>query len=76
MQGHVAALILQFYKYGDWGNLRRLFVRLPAEYAILFLRLIVTGFALDNRILMRGALGCVAGLRFAFPKLPRKFQRA
>jgi len=72
MQGHVAALILQFLKYGDAGNLRRLFFRLPGEYAILFLRLIVTGFSLDYRILMRGALGCVSGLRFAF----RKFQRA
>ena len=72
MQGHVAALILQFAKYGDIGNLRRLFLRLPGEYAILFLRLIVTGFSLDYRILMRGALGCLAGLRFAL----RRFQRA
>jgi glycosyltransferase involved in cell wall biosynthesis len=73
MQGHVAALILQFVKYRDIGNLRRLCLRLPAEYVILFLRLIVTGFSLDYRILMRGALGCLSGLRFA---LFRKFQRA
>ncbi len=73
MQGHVAALILQFIKYRDVGNLRRLFLRLPGEYVILFLRLIVTGFSLDYRILMRGALGCISGLRFAFF---RKFQRA
>jgi GT2 family glycosyltransferase len=65
MKGHVAALILQFAKYGHAGNLRRLFLRLPAEYAILMLRLIVTGFSLDNRILMRGGLGCLSGLRFA-----------
>jgi glycosyltransferase involved in cell wall biosynthesis len=71
MQGHVAALILQFLKYGDIGNLRRLFLRLPGEYAILFLRLIVTGFSLDYRILMRGALGCLSGLRFAFRGLQR-----
>ena len=64
MQGHVAALLLQFVKYGDIGNLRRLFVRLPAEYAILLLRLIVSGFAIDYRILLRGMLGYLAGLRF------------
>ena len=65
MQGHVAALLLQFWKYRHPGNLRRLFLELPAEYAILLLRLIVTGFTLDNRILLSGALGCLAGLRFA-----------
>jgi GT2 family glycosyltransferase len=65
MQGHVAALLLQFWKYRHPGNLRRLFLELPAEYAILMLRLIVTGFTLDNRILLSGALGCLAGLRFA-----------
>jgi hypothetical protein len=72
MQGHVAALLLQFAKYGDIGNLRRLLIRLPAEYALLTLRLIVSGFAIDHRILLRGALGCLAGLRFPF----RKPQRA
>jgi glycosyltransferase involved in cell wall biosynthesis len=71
MQGHVAALILQFAKYGGIGNLRRLFLRLPCEYIILLLRLIVTGFSLDHRILMRGALGCVSGLRFAFQRFQR-----
>ena len=65
MQGHVAALLLQFAKYGDFGNLRRLLFRLPAEYALLTLRLIVSGFAIDHRILLRGALGCLAGLAFA-----------
>jgi hypothetical protein len=66
MQGHVAALLLQFMKYRDIGNLRRLLLRLPAEYAVLVLRLIVSGFAIDYRILLRGALGYLAGLRFAF----------
>jgi GT2 family glycosyltransferase len=64
MQGHVAGLLLQFAKYHHAGNLRRLFLELPAEYLLLFLRLIVTGFALDNRILFSGALGCLSGLRF------------
>ena len=65
MQGHVAALLLQFSKYGHWGNLRRLFLVLPAEYVLLMLRLVVTGFSLENRILLSGALGCFSGLRFA-----------
>ena len=66
MKGHTAALILQFSGSGHWGNLRRLFLQLPAEYLILCLRLIVTGFSLENRILLRGALGCLSGLGFAF----------
>ena len=66
MQGHVAALLLQFAKYRDIGNLRRLLLRMPAEYALLVLRLIVSGFSIDHRILLRGAFGCLAGLRFAF----------
>jgi hypothetical protein len=45
-----------------------LFLRLPAEYAILMLRLVVTGFSLDNRILLRGSLGCLSGLRFALTR--------
>jgi GT2 family glycosyltransferase len=65
MQGHVAALLLQFAKYGHAGNLRRLVLELPVEHFILLLRLVVTGFSLENRILLRGALGCLAGLRFA-----------
>jgi glycosyltransferase involved in cell wall biosynthesis len=69
MKGHVAALILQFSRSGHWGNLRRLFLQLPTEYLILGLRLIVTGFALENRILFRGVLGCFSGLGFAFALL-------
>jgi glycosyltransferase involved in cell wall biosynthesis len=72
MQGHVAALLLQFMKYRHVGNLRRLFLELPAEYLVLFLRLIVTGFALDNRILFSGVLGCFSGL--CFPMVRKEAQ--
>jgi cellulose synthase/poly-beta-1,6-N-acetylglucosamine synthase-like glycosyltransferase len=68
MQGHVAALLMQFAKYRHVGNLRRLLLVLPAEYFLLMLRLVATGFALDNRILLSGALGCLSGLRFAFSR--------
>ena len=67
MEGHVAALLLQFGTYRHAGNLRRLLLALPAEYLLLLLRLIVTGFSLDIRILCSGALGCLSGLRFLFP---------
>ena len=63
MQGHVAALVIQFRKFGYPGNLRRLLLELPAEYCLLLLRLLVTGFAPDHRILLRGVLGCFSGLR-------------
>src|SRR5262249_13163589 len=66
MEGHVAALLLQFAKYRHAGNLRRLLLTLPAQYLLLFLRLIVTAFPLSNRILFSGAIGCVSGLRFPF----------
>lgn len=68
MKGHVAALILQFARYRHIGNLRRLFLQLPAEYLILVLRSIPTGFSRDCRLLLRGAWGCLSGLRFAFPR--------
>src|SRR5262249_13822850 len=64
MQGHVAALALQFTKYRHAGNLRRLLFTLPAEYAQLLFWTVVSGFSLDNRILWSGALGCLSGLRF------------
>ena len=72
MKGHVAALILQFMKYKHPGNLKRLFLRLPAEYVMIVLRLIVSGFALDQRILVRGGWGSLAGLRFVWTGLTQR----
>jgi GT2 family glycosyltransferase len=66
MEGHVAALVLQFARYRHAGNLRRLLFTLPAEYLLLLFRLAVTGFSLDNRILFSGAVGCLSGLCFPF----------
>jgi glycosyltransferase involved in cell wall biosynthesis len=75
MKGHVAALILQFARYGHVGNLRRLVLQLPAEYLLLLLRSIPTGFSKDCRLLLRGALGCASGLRFAFVRKGPFIQR-
>jgi GT2 family glycosyltransferase len=75
MKGHVAALILQYARYRHLGNLRRLFLQLPAEYLLLLLRSIPTGFSKDCRLLLRGALGCISGLRFAFVRKGPSVQR-
>ena len=75
MKGHVAALILQFARYRDIGNLRRLVLQLPAEYLALLLRSIASGFSKDCRLLLGGALGCAAGLRFVFLRKGVSIQR-
>lgn len=75
MKGHVAALLLQYGRYRHLGNLRRLFLQLPAEYLLLLLRSVATGFSLDCRLLLRGALGCLSGLHFAIARRHTLFQR-
>jgi len=75
MKGHVAALILQFANHRRLGDLRRLLLALPLEYGMLLARLVASRFAVDNRILLRGAAGCFVGLGFAF-RLHRTPDRA
>ncbi len=72
MEGHVAALLLQFAKHRHAGNLRRLLFALPGEYLLLLFRLAVTGFSLDNRILFSGILGCLSGLRLPLVSLRKQ----
>jgi GT2 family glycosyltransferase len=64
MKGHVASLLLQYRKHGHWGNLRRLSVGLPFNYALALVRTIAGGFALEDRIEFYGLLGAIAGLSF------------
>jgi hypothetical protein len=71
----VAALILQFGRYRHAGNLRRLFLQLPAEYLILLLRAISTGFSKDCRLLLGSAFGCLSGFNFALLRRRTLFQR-
>lgn len=40
MRGHVCALYVQYARYGDRGNLHRIFVALPKYYARLLFRLL------------------------------------
>jgi GT2 family glycosyltransferase len=66
MQGHVGALLLQFFMHGHRGNLKRLFLVLPRMYLTALQRFLLTGFSQDSRILFSEVLGCFSGLRFAF----------
>jgi glycosyltransferase involved in cell wall biosynthesis len=65
MQGHVAALLLQYRKHGDRGNLRRLCVDLPLMYAQILKQAILSRFCVESRALLAGIPGCLSGVRFA-----------
>ena len=65
MRGHVAALLVQFSKYGHWSNLRRLFVALPRYCGRQFLRGLIKGFK-QNRssTFFAETSGCLSGVKF------------
>lgn len=64
MRGHVVALLVQFAKYGHWGNLRRLFVALPRYYAKLLLQELKRGFKPRHNSLLSEIAGCLSGVKF------------
>lgn len=64
MRGHVAALLVQYEKYGHGGNLWRAFVVLPGGYLRTLASGLVKGFGLRHRMLVPEVRGCVAGLLF------------
>ena len=64
MRGHVAALLVQFAKYGHWGNLRRLSVALPRYYARLLSHELKRGFKVRHSSLLSEIAGCVSGVKF------------
>ena len=72
MRGHVAALLVQFTKYGHWGNLRRLLVALPRYYIMLFLHGIPKGFKNRYSMLLVEILGCLSGIKFYLQKSASK----
>jgi GT2 family glycosyltransferase len=61
MRGHVAALLIQFAATHDWRNLHRVFVRLPIDAAKLLVRWALCPTP-QQRVMMRGTLGSVAGV--------------
>ncbi len=76
MKGHVAALIAQYRRYGHIGNLRRLAITLPVYYFLVFGSMVIKGFQREERIVMAGLPGAIAGLRFAFTGSAKRRQSA
>lgn len=66
MRGHVAALLIQYEKYGHWGNLRRLLLTLPRWYFRLFIGALIRGFGGRYQTLFAEISGCLAGVLFYF----------
>ncbi|MBD2440130.1 glycosyltransferase family 2 protein [Nostoc sp. FACHB-110] len=64
MRGHVAALLIQYEKYGHWGNLRRVLLTLPRWYLRLFMGALIRGFGGRYQTLFAEIFGCVAGVVF------------
>jgi len=64
MRGHVAALLIQFERHRDWGNVRRILVSLPWYYAALTLKGALNGFPGRESTLPDEIRGCLSGIRF------------
>ncbi len=62
MQGHVAALLVQFEKHRHFGNIRRLFTALPYHYCQRLARMPLNG---DRSLLFSEILGYASGF-FAY----------
>ena len=68
LRGHVVALLVQFAKYKHWGNLRRLLLIIPKDYAKFFLRGLLKGFKPEDSTLLVETLGCLSGVKFYLHK--------
>jgi glycosyltransferase involved in cell wall biosynthesis len=64
MSGHAAALLVQYERTGEFGNLRRLLLTMPSYYARAFLRRLVKGRDVSNCLLWEEITGCLAGLLY------------
>jgi GT2 family glycosyltransferase len=71
MRGHVAALLVQFTRTGDLGNLRRIFCTLPCMYSIRVAKGLLTGNWRLLRMDMCAIRGCLGGLRLRYLYLRR-----
>lgn len=64
MRGHAAALMVQFERTGNWGNLRRAIVQTPAWYARRVARRMVKGPVDGDRFLRTEIAGYLSGIIF------------
>jgi GT2 family glycosyltransferase len=72
MRGHVAALLVQFTRTGDFGNLRRIFLTLPYMYGTRVAKALLTGNWPRLRMDMCAIRGCLGGLRPRYLYLPQE----
>ena len=71
MRGHTAALLVQFERTGNWGNIRRLALTLPYEYGRRVLRYLVVRGGARDATLSQEIAGCIAGVWY-YLKTPRE----
>ena len=66
MRGHSAALMVQFERTGNWGNIRRAFSTVPLWYARRIARGVLKGWTGADRFIGREIAGFASGIRFYF----------
>ena len=66
MSGHTAALLVQYERTGEFGNLRRLLLTMPYHYTKAFLRRLIKGRDISNCLLKEEITGCLAGILYYF----------
>lgn len=77
MRGHAAALLVQYERTRDFGNLRRLFVTLPRYYLERLVRRAIAGPDHSTRLLKEEIVGCLAGILYYLrARRPRSSRRA
>jgi glycosyltransferase involved in cell wall biosynthesis len=70
MRGHVAALMVQYERTGDLGNLRRAFLTMPYGYMRRAAGRLLKGRNNGNRLLGHQVSGAIAGLAY-YLRAPR-----
>lgn len=75
MRGHAAALLVQFERSGNIGNLRRAFVSIPLWYARRELRCLVKGPRERDRLRGREITGFLSGIGYYFRHRGRRSER-
>ena len=70
MRGHAAALMVQYERSGNLGNLRRALMTLPAWYARRYIRRLLRGASERDLMLAEETRGFFSGLLFYF-RTPR-----
>jgi GT2 family glycosyltransferase len=74
MRGHSAALLVQYERSGNVGNLRRAFMSMPWWYAARVGKRLAGGYSERDRFLFREMAGYVSGLAY-YMRQPRPSRR-